>query len=176
MSDDDWLEQGEMVPVHAATKHHLSAATGLTLAQIDRAVRDGAPVARRGASRKEGLRFDLPTFIAWHVERQAARHAAAQSGFVSAKERAAAALATIREFDIQERQRALVAVESVRAWIQKRYVETRDRVLRAATQVIGITSDQREELDAALHDALMEISTGAAQRDGVLPESESEAT
>jgi phage terminase Nu1 subunit (DNA packaging protein) len=171
--DDDWLEggaadetlvpngdkgSGELVPVALATKAQLAAVTGLTITAIDRLVRDGAPVARRGASRKEGLRFDLPAFIGWYVERVASRRAAAGDSFVSAKERGAVALATIRELEIAEKQKTLIGVADVASWIEKRHGEFRSAVLGLPSQVQSLSEAQRSDLEEAVWHVLADLS------------------
>ncbi len=163
--DDSWLEggladddDGERVPIKLATKAELSAATGLPITSIDRLVRDGAPVARRGASRKEGLRFNLPEFIAWYVDRVASRRAAAGAGFVSAKERAAVALATLREFEVQQKQKALIGVDDVRAWLEKCCGEFKRAVLDLPSQIDSLSAPQRIQLDDAVRQLLADLS------------------
>jgi hypothetical protein len=166
MADDDaWMDggladdgEGERVPVRLATKAELSAATGLSVVQLDRLVRDGAPVARRGASRKEGLRFNLPDFIAWYVERVASRRAAAGDGYVSAKERAAVALATLREYEIAKKQNELIPVDDVIGFIERWGAQVKKGVLELSSEISLLSVAQRIELGEAARRLLLELS------------------
>ena len=166
MADDDaWMDggladddDGERVPVKFATKAELSAATGLSIVQLDRLVRDGAPVARRGASRKEGLRFNLPEFIGWYVERVASRRAAAGDGFVSAKERAAVALAELRELQIAQMHKTLVGVDDVVAFIERWGGEIKKGILTLPSQIDSLSTAQRVQLEEAARRLLVELS------------------
>ena len=155
-------EPGEVVPVHWATKADVAAVIGLTLVQVDRLVRDGAPVARRGASRKEGLRFDLPRFIEWYIGKQVERRATAGDGLASAKERAAANLATMRDLDIAERQKKLVPTALVQTYLETLVSKFKGAVLQLPTQ-LSLDAACREELDGAVHSLLADLAGGQSE-------------
>jgi len=179
--DDDWMEgaaaddDGERVPVRLATKAGLSAATGLSIIQLDRLVRDGAPVARRGASRKEGLRFNLPEFISWYVERVASRRAAAGVGYESAKERAAVALAEIRELQIAEKHKTLIPVDDVIGFIERWGAQVKKRILELSSEISFLTAAQRIELDEAARRLLLELSGSKDEYGGTIQTPEQRA-
>jgi phage terminase Nu1 subunit (DNA packaging protein) len=170
MSEHDWLEGGSESSdrggrFESMTKTELAEATGLTITALDRLVRDGAPVAKRGASRKEGLRFGLPAFFEWYVERVASRRAAAGTAEVTARERAQVALATLREYQIAEKQRALVNADEVNRVIADKFTEIRVAIESLSSQVTNLSDDQRSDLDDAIRDMLIQLSGGQSELD-----------
>src|SRR5689334_6727787 len=101
MTTDDWLEgdasaDSESVPLRDLTKHEVSLATGYPLAAIDRLVRLGLP-HRPGASKRAGLRFDLPAVIEWIAEHRAASRGGPDDSTAAAKRRSALAYARRQE-------------------------------------------------------------------------------
>lgn len=82
---------------------------------------------------------------------------------MSAKERAAVALAMLGEFDIAERQKRLIGVEDVVQWIQQSCAEFKKAVLELPSQIMSLTSAQRSELDGACWRLLADLSGSAEQ-------------
>ncbi len=158
---DEWMEgdvpAAETVPVRGLSKRDLASATGYTLSQIDKLCRAGLP-ARAGASKRAGLRFDLPAVIEWIAEHRVAQQGGDGEPLHVVKRRLAAAQARRVELQNAERERELVPLDEFCSWIGQRHGEFRTRILSIPTQVHGLTDDQRDELEQAVWSALADLS------------------
>jgi phage terminase Nu1 subunit (DNA packaging protein) len=157
---DDWLDGGDapaVVPVRDATKREIADATAYTLTKIDALTRNGMP-SRATASKRDGLRYDLPAVIEWIAEHRAAQRGGAGDTSQGAKRRLSIAQARLKEIEIEKAEGDLIAIDEVLQCIGQRYGHTRQRLLSLPTEIAGLTVDQREALADAIHNALTEIS------------------
>lgn len=153
---DDWLDGGE--PKHGRTvnKTELAKITGLSMPTIDAAVREGAPIEGRG-SRREGNRYNTAAFFDWYWRHKVERNTDA-SGFDAAKLRDKEAQTRLRELQIAQKEGSLIPVEAVIEYNRRKYGVVRQRFLAVESQIVGLTPDQREQLQAALADAFADVS------------------
>ena len=179
MSEDlDWLEGGEAtlsatdgvaakfetVPVRDLTKRDLSAATGYPLKKLDALCRAGLP-AKPGASKRGGLRFELPAVIEWLAEQRAAERAGPEDeSLAGAKRRLANAQARRAELENQKREGELAESSVVLEWVENSYAAVRARLTSLETEIPGLSDDQQERVRDVIHDVLQGISEAAYRR------------
>lgn len=141
-------------------KSQLSSVLGRPMTFIDRLIRAGAPVLKRGASQRDVWEFNTADFVEF-VVRDALERAGLGQGELSyevARRREKDAQAKLRELDLQERQGIVVNIESIRPRIRDAFTNTRSRMLAVSSQVIGLTHQQQRQLEDAINDALAELS------------------
>ena len=160
--DDSWLEgdddgdaRGEVL-----TKTRLASLIGASPQTIAKYVADGAPVENIGASRREGWRINSVAFFRWWKRylQQAMLLDEDATGLEIAQLRDKEAQTRLRELQIAEREGSLVPVSVVLSFIGKKFGDARSRMLAVRSQVTGLNDDQKEQLDAAIRDAMMESS------------------
>jgi phage terminase Nu1 subunit (DNA packaging protein) len=183
MTDDDsWLEAptATTIPVRSLTKRELADATNYTLTHIDKLCRAGLP-ARPTASRRQGLRFDLPEVIEWLCAHRAATQGGGEGETLAeAKRRIAVAQAEVKELERARLKEEFLPTDLVMKLIGDYYTVFSRRLQNIDSHVFGLTDKQRTELQDATYDLLAEISEGkfaeAMGLDGGESELEFEAT
>lgn len=151
-------------------RSQLSDVLGYTVQTVDAYVRDGMPYLQR-ADRKNGIgwEFESAEVIKWILARARGDTAPPPtSSLKDAQTRELAARATLREIEVAEKQRTLIAVEDVVRNVQVIFSVVKS-VLRAipgrCAQPLSVMTDPkhvsqylRDEVDAAL-ESLADEST-----------------
>ena len=153
---DDWLDGGEPKRGRVVNKTELKRITGLADVSVDNAVRDGAPIESRG-NKREGHRYNTAAFFDWYWRHKVEMNTDA-SGFDAAKLRDKEAQTRLRELQIAQKEGSLIPVEAVIEYNRRKYGVVRQRFLAVESQIVGLTPDQREQLQAALADAFADVS------------------
>jgi len=145
------------------------AVSGLT---IDAYQRRGMPFVQRGARGKE-WRYDVGLCVTWLLEQERAR-ALGETATIDldeARRRKVAAEASLAEYDLAEKRRDMVNVDSVGEMVAREYSSCAQR-LRAipsklAPMLAAITTPEeaRDLLDGALNEALNELASGTVESD-----------
>lgn len=162
--DNDWLEGGaaeERAPGKGVlvNKSRLGELTGLSQATIDRALADGAPFVSKG-TRKQGWRINVADFFEWYWRRKVelVTGDGESGGFEAAKTRDKQAQAEQRELELAVRRGELQETMKVVAFIGQKFGDMRSRALALPAQVPGLSEEQRDELNGAIHDLLSDVS------------------
>lgn len=180
--DDSWLEGGDADASPAqsgrgelVTKSRITSLFAYSPGKVDRAIADGAPVVSKG-TRKQGWKINTADFHQWIVrrERERAGGDADPAGFEAAKTRNMEAQARERELKIAEREGRLVQTENANALMTKILGELRAGVVSLPSQIMGLPPEWRDQLDAAVHNILTEISTKKADFDAAMAQGKEE--
>ncbi len=151
---DDEDARGEML-----TKTRLGVLTGMSNPTISKLVAEGAPVVI-GATKREGWRINSVKFFRWwrrYLQQQMLTDPDA-SGLEIAQLRDKEAQTRLRELQIAQREGSLIPVDTVVAFVGKKFGDARSRMLAVRSQVVGLTDEQKEQLDAAIRDAMEDVS------------------
>lgn len=130
-----------LVPVTGMTKDQLAEATGLNLREIDQLIRDGLP-GKRGKSRRDGWRFDLPAVFQWLRD---------NDPMEAAKQRKADAEAKRLELANLKTEGAFYKTGEVHADIDDAMAALRSDLLSIPASLL----DQSEEVRAAVKVAIV---------------------
>lgn len=168
MTDDtqenfDWLEGGD-APAgkgQIVNKAQCLKFFGVNGATFDRWIKAGAPVISKG-TKKQGYQLNSSALWEWHWRWKVANATGGDNaeviGFETAKRRDKTAQAQLRELQVRQRSGELIEMEEARQTINAGFGELRNRVIALATQVPTLTPEQRDQLDAAINDALAGFS------------------
>jgi phage terminase Nu1 subunit (DNA packaging protein) len=132
-----------------SNRNQIADVLGVNKVTIDTYVRDGMPAVER-ADRSRGIAwvFDTADCIKWLVDRAGARvtrsNDAGPESFYAAKSRDKSAVAGLRELQLAERRRELVAIDDVAVRVEEQYAIVKSG-LRAipgrVSQVLAVEAD-----------------------------------
>jgi hypothetical protein len=148
--------RGEIV-----TKTRLGAIVGKSQTTIEAWIKNGMPVIARGTKR-EGWKIDTAAAIDWAVRYAVALATGDPESMAldTAKRRKEAALAQIKEMELERELGRTMHVPDVINLIAPKFGEFRSRALGLRSQVPGLTAEQ----DAALRDAVNEMLADFSNR------------
>jgi hypothetical protein len=158
MTEDlSWLDGGapELVPIYGMSKRQLAAALNVNPKTINKWLLDGLP-ARQGASKREGLRFDLPAVVEWLRAQE--RGEEGGNTLAEARRKAMLAIAHKRRLEAEKLAGNLVPLDIMERYVVERSVQFRQRLLHVGQETLGLTPQQYEDIETAIRSALEDFS------------------
>jgi phage terminase Nu1 subunit (DNA packaging protein) len=141
----------------------LAKALRMDVKTVDRFIKEGAPVFRRGdAAKRIAHQIDLADFVRWWIQRETAKITKkvinvpeGEEAFDEEKRRDKAAQASLRELALERELKRVVPVADVHRYMDEISGLVRNSINAMHTQVPSLDDDQREELIKAT-DAVLE--------------------
>lgn len=163
MSTDDWMNGPKPRPKRGEifSQARMRQVIGTSPPTMQNLIREGAPVETRG-ERNESWQINSADFIDWYVARAVAKatgSGATATSLDAAKVRDKEAQARLREIQAALREGQVCEVALVGRFLNRVTGEVRARALGLESQVTGLTEDQREQLQGAVHDMLTGLAS-----------------
>lgn len=138
---------------------------GISPEKFQRLVRDGGPVISRSSADEPNIEWRIKSsdFIEFMIEDACKRLKGSSDegmSYEDAKRKDKEVQANMREMELLKKQAQLVDIEDVRPFLREVFATTRSRFLSIVSQVIGLSHNQKRDLEDAVNDALADLSEG----------------
>lgn len=131
-------------------------------------IREGCPVASQGVRGNRQWEMNSADVVDWYVARAVAKATgtgATATSLDAAKVRDKEAQARMRELQVAAREGEIIPIGDALRFHGKVAGEVRARALALESQVHGLTDDQREQLQEAVHDMLSGLAAMQLEMD-----------